>query len=291
LIIFREDSTIAVIVDGQRIEDKQIEAEFGRLWPDYQQTFANQSPRKQKEQLLEWSRENLIEKVLLEQYAARNGPQISDSRIDAAFENVIKRPQEQGVPFDSNERERLKADIGRQLKVLGALQQLGKGTDEPGEEQINRFYQENGEQFRTSEQVRVSHIVKHIDWQSDDTEAQDIINQAKELLERGASFESLVSRYSDCPENGGDIGFISRGQMVEEFEDVVFNLGAGQISGVFRSRYGFHIAKVYDRRPAVIRSFEQVKSEIKQKLIQQNRDKAIEKLLDKLRAEAKIEYI
>jgi parvulin-like peptidyl-prolyl isomerase len=216
---------------------------------------------------------------------------ISDSRVEAAFEDAIKQRQEQGRQLDSKEREWLKADIGLQLKVLKVLEKIGRGAAEPNEQDIEKYYQDNAELFRTSEQVRVSHIVKHVDWQSDDTEAQDIINQAKEQLDGGASFESLVSRYSDCPDNGGDLGYISRGRMVEEFEDVVFNLGVGEVSGVFRSRYGFHIAKVYDQRPAVVKGLEQVKSEIKQELIQQSRDKAVEKLLDKLRAEAKIEYI
>ena len=105
----------------------------------------------------------------------------------------------------------------------------------------------------------------------------------------GASFESVVDKYTDCSDSGGDLGFVSRGQMVEEFEDVVFNLGEGQISDVFRSRFGFHIAKVYTRNPATMLSLDEVKDQVTEELREQMRSEAIDKFIDGLRSKAKIE--
>jgi parvulin-like peptidyl-prolyl isomerase len=79
--------------------------------------------------------------------------------------------------------------------------------------------------------------------------------------------------------------------MVEEFEDVVFNLGAGEVSDVFRTRFGFHIAKVYDRKPAVVPELEEVKGEIVDTLEKQMREEAIDEFIDGLKNKAKIEDI
>jgi len=102
---------------------------------------------------------------------------------------------------------------------------------------------------------------------------------------------SLAEKYSDCPENGGDLGYITKGQMVEEFDDVVFNLGVGQVSDVFRTRFGFHIAKVYDRKPAVVRSMEEVKEIAVNALKEQMRREAVDEFVDGLKNEAGIEEV
>ena len=79
--------------------------------------------------------------------------------------------------------------------------------------------------------------------------------------------------------------------MVEEFEDVVFNLGLNQLSGVFRTRFGFHIAKLYDRKPQTLQTLDQAKDHITRELKDQMQGNVLYQLVDRLKAEAKIEEI
>lgn len=79
--------------------------------------------------------------------------------------------------------------------------------------------------------------------------------------------------------------------MVEEFDDVVFNLGTGQTSDIFRTRFGYHIAKVYDKKPGVVPSLGEVTEEVTAELKQRMRDEAFGQYLDRLRSQAKIEEI
>jgi parvulin-like peptidyl-prolyl isomerase len=169
------------------------------------------------------------------------------------------------------------------------LQEVCGELPEPAEDAVLEYYSENREQFKSAERVRVGHIVKHINWQVDETAAHNIIEKARNELENGAVFEMLAAKYSDCPENGGDLGYITRGQMVEEFEDVVFNLGVGEVSGVFRTRFGFHIAKLYDRKPSDVHSLEEVKEKITDELRKRMQEKALDEFIDQLRNKAKIE--
>jgi len=171
------------------------------------------------------------------------------------------------------------------------LQDVCKDIPGPSEKAVLEFYNENKEQFKSAEQVRVGHIVKHINWQTDEATAHNIIRKAQDELKNGAVFETLVAKYSDCPDNGGDLGYITKGQMVEEFEDVVFNLGVNQVSNVFRTRFGFHIARLYDRKPAVIPALKEVKEHVVSELKEQMRNKAIDEFVDRLKSKAKIEEI
>ena len=128
-------------------------------------------------------------------------------------------------------------------------------------------------------------------WRTDEKTAFQAISQADNELKNGAAFEIVVEKYTDCADQGGDLGSISRGQMVEEFEDIVFNLGVGQVSEVFRTRFGFHIAKVYGRYPPAVPDFEEVKDRITKILREQMRENTIHEFIDSLKNKAKIEEI
>lgn len=279
---------MALSINGEIVEDSAIEAEFERLWPDYQRWFGEQSPQQQKQQLLEWSRENVIERVLLEQHARENIRDISSEKVEAAFAKMKAQYERQAKAPGEQDQRKLKEDIELQMKIERLIEQNCTDMPKPTEQDIRKFYEENKEQFTSAEQVRVSHIVKHIDWQKDETEVHRIITEVRDKLKQASAFEALAAEYSDCPDNGGDLGYISRGQMVEEFDDVVFNLGPGQTSDIFRTRFGFHIVKVYDRKEAVLRSLEEVKQQIVDALKQQKRQGAFELFIDQLRSGAEI---
>ena len=283
---------MTLFVNGEKIEESAIKQEFERLRPHYEQTFKDQDQKQQKEQLLDWSRENVIEMVLIRQEAKKHGDPIPKDQIEAALTKIKEQyaDQEQFYKdFDTKDDEKIKEAIELQVKVERKLEEIQKDIPEPSKQAITQYYEDNKEQFKSPEQIRVAHIVKHINWQTDEEAAQNIIRRALDELKKGAVFETLAQKYSDCPENGGDLGYITTGQMVEEFEDVVFNLGVGQTSDIFRTRFGYHIAKVYDRKPPVIPELKEVKSQIAEALKEQAKSKAIDDFIDKLKSKAKIE--
>jgi len=285
---------MALIVNGEKIEDWVIQQEVERLRPDYERVFRDQEPEEQKSQLFDWSKENVIERVLVNQEAKRRGVQIPKAEIESTLADM-KRQYGNGERFSkeigAEDDGKIKEGIELQMRVERLLQDVCKGVPEPSEKAVLEFYEENKEQFKSAEQVRVGHIVKHINWQTDEKTAHNVIRKAQDELKNGAVFEMLVAKYSDCPENGGDLDYITRGEMVEEFEDVVFNLGVGEESGVFRTRFGYHLAKLYDRKPAVIRSLKEVKDQVVEELKEQMRSKAIDDFVDRLKDKAKIEEI
>lgn len=285
---------MTLIVNGEKIEDSVIQREVERLRPDYQRVFADQSPEEQKAQLLDWSRENVIERVLVEQEAKKRSGQIPESEIKSALAKLVKQyggKERFSRELDAKYREKIKEGVELQIRIERLLADACKELDEPSQQDIRQFYEENKEQFKTAERVRVAHIVRYINWQTDEATACNVIKKAKDELKKGELFETVVRKYSDCLENDGDLGYITRGQMVEEFEDVVFNLNVGEESEIFRTRFGFHIARVYDRKPAVVRTLKEVKDRIVSELKEQMRGKAVDEFVDRLKSKAKIEEV
>jgi len=285
---------MAFVVNGEKIEDSAVKHEVERLRPDYERVFADQDPKEREAQLLDWSRENVIERVLISQEAKSNGGEVSSEKIEetlAKLKEQYEDPKQLYKDFNAEDDEKIKQDIETQMRVEQTLNKVCENMAEPSKAEINQFYEENKDQFRTPERIRVAHIVKHVNWQTDEESAYRAINAAKEEMANGAAFEMVVDKYTDCADNGGDLGFIMKGQMVEEFEDLVFNLGIGQTSDIFRTRFGFHIAKVYSREPEGIADLEDVQDRIIETLKEQMRSKAIDDFVDDLRSKAKIEEI
>lgn len=285
---------MTLMVNGERIEDAAIQKEVERLRPRYEQVFAEQDPKEREAQLLEWSRENVIERVLLNQEVKKDGDKIPPDEVEAVIARLkdrYKNEQELYRDFEVDNDEKLKEVVELQMRVERKINDLGNALSKPRQADIEQYYQQNQEQLKSAEQVKVAHIVKYVDWRTDEAAALEAITKAHEELDGGAAFEVVVDKYTDCSDKGGDLGYVTKGQLVEEFEDVVFNLGVGQISDIFRTRFGFHVAKVYDRKPGAVLSLKEVKQQILDELTQQMRQDAIDKFLDELKSKAQIEEV
>lgn len=283
---------MTLIVNGERIEDAVIQKEVERLRPRYEEVFAEQDPKEREAQLFEWSRENVIERVLLNQEVKKDGDKIPSDEFEAVIAALKERYQDQQElykDFDVENDEKLKEVVELQMRVERKLNKLGNDLPKPTQADIEQYYQQNQEQFKSAEQVKVAHIVKYVDWRTDEAAALDVMTKAHGELDAGAAFEVVVDKYTDCSDKGGDLGYVAKGQLVEEFEDVVFNLGVGQVSDIFRTRFGFHVAKVYDRKPGAVPSLKEIKQQIVDELTRQMRQNTIDKFLDQLRSMAKIE--
>lgn len=283
---------MTLIVNGEKIEDSAIQQEVDRLRPDYERVFTDQKAEEREAQLLDWSKENVIEKVLISQEAQKNGDEIPSEQIQAALAKLKEQyddPKKLYEDFNVDGDEQIEKDIEKQMRIEQRINQVCQDLPKPSKAAVKKYYDENKEQFKTGERARVAHIVRYVNWQTDEQTALEAINKAHEELKSGVAFEVVVDKYTDCADSGGDLGFVMRGQMVEEFEDVVFNLGAGQTSDVFRTRFGFHIAKVYAREPASVASLEEVKDRITDVLKEQIRSEAIDNFIDGLKNKAKIE--
>lgn len=285
---------MAWIVNGERIEYSEIQREADRLRPQYEQTFTDMEVEEREAQLLDWSRENVVERILISQDAKKAGREVAAEDVESMLKGLkeqYEKPEEFYKDFGEDDEQKIKENLEAHLRVERRLEQVCESLPEPSEEEIRGYYESHKTEYETGEQVRVAHIVKYVNWQSDEQTSFEAINAAHKELVGGAAFETVVDKYTDCGDNGGDLGYVNRGQMVEEFEDVVFNLGQGQVSDVFRTRFGFHIAKVYDRKPASIPPLEEVRKHIVDNLKGRIREDAINDFIDSLKDEAVIEEV
>lgn len=149
------------------------------------------------------------------------------------------------------------------------------------EEALRAEYRANQDRYGGQEERRAAHILLEVDAQSGADAEQAALETAQELRQRladGADFAALAREHSDDPGSagqGGDLGYVSRGSMVEAFEQALFALDEeGAVSDPIRSPYGVHLVKLLDVRGAEPRPFSEVRGELERKL----RDRRAERL-------------
>jgi peptidyl-prolyl cis-trans isomerase C len=126
-------------------------------------------------------------------------------------------------------------------------------TPEPDEATCRRFYDNNLQRFRSPDLFEAAHILFPADPQDAEASAgakQRAASALAQALERPERFAALAQQLSACPSGaqGGNLGQITRGQTVPEFETFLFNLEPGQICPVpAKTRFGYHVLRL-DRR-------------------------------------------
>jgi peptidyl-prolyl cis-trans isomerase C len=155
---------------------------------------------------------------------------------------------------------------------------------------MHKVYDEAVKQMGQEQEVHARHILIRAAAGDENASkaAEDKIKVIIARLKKGEDFETVAKEVTEDPSgkaNGGDLGYFSKEQMVPEFSNVAFKLEKGQISEPVKTQFGWHVLKVEDKRVKPTPKFEDVKPQIEQYVAR----KAQAELVQKLRAEAKIE--
>ncbi|HEX2769768.1 MAG TPA: peptidylprolyl isomerase [Geobacteraceae bacterium] len=194
-------------------------------------------------------------------------------------EIIIQQAQKDGLDKSPAVTDKLE-ELKKRLIVEAFLKKKIEDQANITDADLQKFYDQNKDKFNTGDQVRASHILV-----KSEKEAQDILGQIK----KGGNFEALAKKYSvdSAGAKGGDLGWFGKGSMIPEFEKVVFSLKEGELSGVVKTQFGYHIIKLTGKRPAGIRSFAEAKEQIKAKLLPEKQQQTFQKLKDELKKSAK----
>lgn len=182
--------------------------------------------------------------------------------------------------------------------IADVVPELEPGTVSPVLENSSGFHlvmvmdRRGGDKAQVIEQSKVRHILVRTSETVSESQAEEAIRDIYQQLENGADFATLAKEYSDDPvsgSDGGNLGWVSPGQMVPAFEQAMTEADVGELKGPFRSQFGWHILEVQDRRQQDI-SGEVRESEARQAIYRRKFDTELQNWLREIRDEAFIEF-
>lgn len=223
------------------------------------------------------TRRQLSEAILTSEFSlpgeANGAVKLQNQTRDARFVKISKERFSSGIEITDEEKQSYYSsnianfDTEEMVKVAYVELKVDgiSPTIDVTSEEVNEYYQGNLNRYRDEEQRRVSHILIEIQENEDSAlaDAQGLLDIAR----TGADFEALAKENSAdtfSGENGGDLDWITKGQMDPVFEEAAFALNeVGQISEVVKSEFGFHIIKLTDMKAEQVKELAEVQADIK----------------------------
>ncbi|MEY8735495.1 peptidylprolyl isomerase [Peribacillus frigoritolerans] len=204
----------------------------------------------------------LITNKLVELEAEKAGIKIKDEEIQKEIDVMVEsygdeKSLKEQLEASGSSMDALKKDIVVYLQTKKLVEPRITVTDD----EISTYFEDNKDTFAQAEQVEASHILVE-----DEKTAKKV---AKELA-AGGDFAKLAAEYStdtETADNGGSLGYFGKGDMVEEFEDVAFDLDINKVSDPVKTEYGYHIIKVTGKKEAKKANLEDSKDVIKETLL------------------------
>ena len=227
--------------------------------------------------------DSLIVIKLLEKYAEENNIIVTEEEIEEQVKLVVdnyasEEDFENELKKSGIDRKFIKGELKNKLlrsKIYNNVTANVIVTDK----EVERYYEDNkGTLFLVPFSIKAGHILAMFPWKKDNSEetkegreeVKEKIEMVEEKLKNGEDFKELARQYSDdeaSGKSGGDLGYISKGQMVKEFDRALFSLDVGEVSKIIETEFGFHIIKVYEHREEYIQDFDEVKENINSYLL------------------------
>jgi peptidyl-prolyl cis-trans isomerase C len=163
-----------------------------------------------------------------------------------------------------------------------------------GEKELRDFYQKNLYRYRPNESYRPSHILFVVPKGATPEEVREIRKKCQAVLEkiiRGGDFGEMALLYSEdaSNKNQGDLGYFKKGELVPAFEREALRLKIGEVSGIVRTDFGFHIIKLLDRKGMEPLSYEEVKEKVQADYYDSEMEKAFRQYISTLKEKSVIE--
>jgi parvulin-like peptidyl-prolyl isomerase len=280
------DSPVIAKVNGEKITQEELDSLYKRLPEQYKSLVS-------KQVLLE----QLIDERLLYEEALKQGYGSTDEEVRTIITQSILLSgltEEQFYARLAQEnvtKEYLVNFYKKQVSINKMLNETVISKVAVSDEEIAQVYQAQKSALTQPEQRQASHILFLITEEQDDEQA---LEKAKDLRARltKENFADLAKENSQDPgsaPSGGDLGLFRKGMMVQEFEQAVFSMKVGSISGPVRTAFGYHL--IYLTNVLVSRQLEleEVREDLKSQLQMEKQRKMYEQYITSLRSDATIE--
>ena len=245
ILYYQANSQAVATVDGQTIEKEEL-YEF--------------MARQNGQQALD----SLVSQKIVELEAGKQNIGASDEEIQAELQSYYdyyggEEAFMQSLTASGYPLEQIRQDMAVTVKIKKLLEPRVVISDE----EMQTYFEENQADFAQEEQVQASHIL---------VDTEEKASEIQRRLTSGEDFVQLARENSTdtaSAGNGGDLGFFSRGAMMQEFEEAAFGMQVGQVSAPVKTDYGYHIIKVTGRKEAQGADFEQSRDKIRAALFEQ----------------------
>jgi len=275
--------------------------DFDRLIKNMELRANQPVPAERRDEIFRQALDQLVTYAVLTQETRARKVAVTDDEVESNIKQMRSQfPTEQeftkALAARGMSLDKLKSDTRIDISINKMMEAEAATGQPPAEAQVREFYDKNPDKFKQDEAVRASHILFKVEESADAATKKKVRDQAEAVLKQvraGADFAELAKKHSadGSAQQGGDLNFFTKGQMVPAFDQAAFTLKPGEISDIVTTQFGYHIIKVTEHRAPSTVPFEQVSERIKEYLTEQQKQQKAQAFIQSLKQKAKIEVL
>ena len=291
---------VAAVVNSDLIVLSEVEQ---RAAPELARANGEKDPVKRGEvraEILKAALDQLIGEKLLEGQLKELNLDVSEAEVDLGIDDVRKQNN-----IDAEQFEKLLAGEGytlasyrafmkKQLAKIKLINLKVRSKVKLADEDVKAEYARYVKLATGDDEVHARHILVQVTPKATAAEVEaarvKAVKLAEEARKPGVDFAELAKKKSEGPSaaDGGDLGFFRHGVMVAEFEKAAFALPTGGVSDPVKTKFGWHVLKVEERRALPPKTFEEMKDQLRERLMRGQLEKLTEQYVAELRQAASV---
>lgn len=287
-------------VNGLPIYEDVLKSEMNRIvnkgWTTGMAGNSEKSVSQRKAKALD----TIITSELIRQASQAHTTEDIDNKISQQILEMKKKyPTEEDFSASLKRKnktiESIRTEAKNDIQLREYINNIKTKDIQISDSSVEKFYNENRISFTVPEQIKVRHILVKIEGSSVE-QLENASKKAYELREQVLKlkdFATVAKESSACAsaKDGGELQYISRGNMPAEFDKVAFTLRPGEISNPVKTLHGIHIIELLDRKPEFVRPLKEVNEFITTYLKQQAGSDRLKSHIIELKNKAKIEIV
>ena len=286
---------IIAVVNDEIVTEQDLQYMMAPVIAQYRTVYTGQAyVDKAKEARKEFVQKVIEDKLILSE-AKKRQVIVKDEEVDEMITEVRNKFPSREIFLKAIEDQDLtEKKLWNRFRDQLLMQKLvnyevrSRVSVSPGE--VSEYYKAHPEEFSQGDRVRLQHILIRSGGARTVEEAKTFAEALVVQLKEGKSFEELAKTYSEAAEaqEGGQMGWMEKGQLLGSIDEQVFTLGAGELTAPIQSSLGFHIFKILEKETSSVKPISEVREQIQDRLFRDKTNVRLEKWISDLRKNAYI---
>lgn len=287
---------ILAVVNDEVVTETDLDAALSSSIDELKKEYSGDELKAKTEEMRKELLKQMIEDRLILQEAKKDNITVDDFEVEQRLRDVKSRFPSEDVFYAEVERsgvstEVLKKRYRENIMMSKLVDHAVRGKVVVTPTEIENYYKKHAEELKAPESVHLRGIVLRFDVES----AEDVVKQKADdmvkLAREGRDFSELAKVYSQGAkaQEGGDFGFVEKGQMREDFEKIIFALKPGEVSEPAKTDTGYFIFKVDEKKESYVRPLQEARTDIEDTIYREKAQKRYQDWIEKLKRDAFIQ--
>lgn len=279
-------------VNGEMVDPELVEETFSRVKAEAEQRLQISCCERDPE-FYEQAEQEVGDSILIAQEAENRFPKISEEEIKPQLKEMIDTYRAHGASWEMLEAQRdmMRHEIAASMRMDKLIGNLLGDDETVSEEEIEAFYEEFREDYRTPAEVRCLHLMKTLNENTTPAAVFERLCQVREEALEGGDFEEISKRETEKSTGEVDLGWISFDRPTNPFEATLFSLREDEVSPVIVYEHALHLIKITGRKKEHLVPKEEIHDELSKRTLARKKRQALQNLATELRKTAVIEKI